>query len=160
MCTKIKTWVFLDVDGVLNCNSTKKITPNGFTGVEDKKIALLAAFVHETDARIVLTSTWKDKDLWLRELHPGADLAYLLSRLSDHGVEVEAYAGDGDRGRAVREWLDSHPARAVISDDRWVHCFKAAGVSRYLVQTSERTGLQPKHIRRAKQLLAMQMGGD
>lgn len=153
MCT---TWVFLDVDGVLNCSSTKEITPNGFTGVEDKKIALLAALVHETEARIVLTSTWKDKDLWLRELHPGADLAYLLSRLSDHGVEVEAYAGDGDRGRAVREWLDSHRGRAVIFDDHWVHCFKAAGVSRYVVQTSERTGLQPKHIRRARQILEMQ----
>ena len=65
-------WVFLDVDGVLNCRSTEDITPNGFTGVEDKKIALLADFVHETGAKIVLTSTWKDKDLWLRELHPGA----------------------------------------------------------------------------------------
>ena len=150
------TWVFLDVDGVLNCNSTKEVTPNGFAGVEDIKIALLADFVHETGARIVLTSTWKDQDLWIRELHPGADLVYLLGRLADHGIEIEAYTRDGDRGRAVREWLDVHPGCAVIFDDHWVGSYADAGVAGYLVQTTMKDGLQPKHIRRAKQLLETQ----
>ena len=42
-----KTWVFLDVDGVLNCSGTKELSPEGFTGVDDKKIKLLADFVHD-----------------------------------------------------------------------------------------------------------------
>ena len=151
-----KTWVFLDVDGVLNCSGTKELSPEGFTGVDDKKIKLLADFVHEMKAGVVLTSDWKDQDLWLRERDPGADLAYLLNKLAEYGVEVEAYTRSGDRGAAVREYLEQFPGRAVIFDDRWVGSFRAAGVTRYLVQTSERTGLQPKHIRRAKKVLEQQ----
>jgi hypothetical protein len=153
MCT---TWVFLDVDGVLNDYSTKDRTPNGFVGLDDDKIALLAGFVHEVGADIVLTSTWKDQNLWLRELHPGADLAYLLNKLADHGLNISGYTRDGSRGTAIREWLDDHPGRAVIFDDIWFESFRAAKVSRYLVMTSSRTGLQPKHIRYAKRLLEQQ----
>ena len=150
-------WIFLDVDGVLNCTSTKELTPEGFIGVEDKKIRLLADFVHEIKASVVLTSDWKDKDVRERECNPGADLAYLLNKLADHGLNIAAYTRDGDRGAAVRDYLDRFPGCAVIFDDHWVKSFKAAGVSRYLVQTSGRSGLQPGHIRQAKKLLELQM---
>ena len=156
MCSKMATWVFLDVDGVLNCNSTKEVTPNGFAGVEGKKIALLADFVHEMGARIVLTSTWKDQDLWIRELHPGADLVYLLGRLAVYDIEIDAYTRDGDRSRAVRDWMDVHPGLYVIFDDSWAESYADAGITRYLVQTTMARGLQSKHIRRARQILEMQ----
>ena len=149
-------WVFLDVDGVLNDDRTEDRTPNGFAGLDEDKVALLADFVHETGARIVLTSTWKDQDLWIRELHPGADLVYLLGRLADHGIEIEAYTRDGDRGRAVRDWMDAHPGPSVIFDDNWVRSYADAGITRYLVQTTMARGLQPKHVRRARQILEMQ----
>lgn len=149
-------WVFLDVDGVLNDDRTEDRTPNGFAGLDEDKVALLADFVHEVGAKVVLTSTWKDRDLWARDLNPGADLTYLLCQLSEHDVEVEAYARDGDRGSAVREWLDGHPGNAVIFDDHWKNSFRAAGVARFLVQTTIKKGLQPKHIRQAKRLLEQQ----
>lgn len=157
---EVPTWIFLDVDGVLNCNSTTELTPAGFTGVEDEKISLLAELVRETSAKVVLTSDWKDQSLWWREKNPGADLTYLLNRLAEHGVEIEAYTQEGNRGRAVLDWMKHNSGLYVIFDDQWVGSYADAGVARFLVQTSERTGLQPKHIRRAKQLLAMQMGGD
>ena len=150
------TWVFLDVDGVLNNESTKDLTPEGFRGLDEDKIVLLAGFVHEIGARVVLTSTWKDTDLWFREKNPGADLVYLLNRLAEHGVEITAYTRDGDRGAAVRDWLERFPGRVIIFDDEWKGSYKAAGVARYLVQTSSRQGLQEKHIRRARQILEMQ----
>jgi len=153
---EVPTWIFLDVDGVLNCNSTTELTPEGFTGVEDGKIALLAELVRETGAKVVLTSDWKDQSLWWREKNPGSDLTYLSNRLTEHGVEIEAYTQEGDRGRAVREWLDVHPGCAVIFDDHWVGSYAAAGVARFLVQTTMKDGLQPKHIRRARQILEMQ----
>lgn len=153
---EVPTWIFLDVDGVLNCSSTTELTPEGFTGVEDGKIALLAELVRETGAKVVLTSTWKDQDMWFRERNPGSDLVYLLNKLAGHGVEIEAYTKDGDRGRAVRKWLDVHPGYVVIFDDQWVGSYADAGVARFLVQTTMKDGLQPKHIRRAKQLLETQ----
>jgi len=151
------TWVFLDVDGVLNCSATTELSPEGYIGVEDGKIKLLADFVRETGAKVVLTSDWKDQALRFREINPGADLAYLLNKLAEHGVEVEAYTRDGDRGTAVRDFLEKYPGRAVIFDDNWLHSFKDAGVTKYLVQTSPLAGLQPKHIMRAKKLLTAQM---
>lgn len=152
----MNTWLFLDVDGVLNNESTKDLTPEGFRGLDEDKIVLLAGFVHEIGARVVLTSTWKDTDLWFREKNPGADLVYLLNRLSAHGVDVEDYTPEGDRGEAVRGFLEKHPGRAIIFDDQWKSSFKVAGVARFLVQTSPREGLQDKHIRRAKRLLEWQ----
>lgn len=149
-------WVFLDVDGVLNCESTRDQTPEGFRGLDGDKLALLAGFVQEISAEVVLTSTWKDQDLWLRDRNPGADLVYLLNRLAAYDVEITAYAKDGDRGEAVRDFLEKHPGRAIIFDDHWKSSFKAAGVAKYLVQTSPILGLQEKHIRRARKLLARQ----
>jgi len=150
--------IYLDVDGVLNCESTKDVTPEGFRGLDAEKIVLFAGFVHEigAKARVVLTSTWKDQSLWWREKNPGADLAYLLNRLAEHGVEISAYTREGNRGEAVRDYMERFPGPAVIFDDEWKGSFKAAGVSRYLVQTSPLHGLQEKHVRRAKKLLEMQ----
>ena len=152
----MNTWLFLDVDGVLNNEITKDLTPEGFRGLDEDKIVLLAGFVHEIGARVVLTSTWKDTDLWFREKNPGADLAYLLNRLAEQDVEIAAYARDGDRGAAVLAFLEKHPGKAIIFDDGWKSSFKVAGVARFLVQTSPREGLQDKHIRRAKRLLEWQ----
>ena len=150
------TRIFLDIDGVLNCESTKDLTPEGFTGLDEGKIVLLAGLVRDTGAEVVLTSDWKDQSLWWREKNPGADLAYLLNRLAAHGVEIAAYTREGDRGTAVRDYMERFPGKAVIFDDNWESSFKAAGVSRYLVQTSPLHGLQEKHVRRAKKLLEMQ----
>ena len=153
---EVPTWIFLDVDGVLNCNSTTELTPEGFTGVEDGKIALLAELVRETGAKVVLTSDWKDQSLWWREKNPGSDLTYLSNRLTEHGVEIEAYTRDGDRGRAVQDWMKKNPGLYVIFDDHWVGSYAAAGVAGYLVQTTMKDGLQPKHVWRARQILEMQ----
>lgn len=153
---EVPTWIFLDVDGVLNCSSTTELTPEGFTGVEDGKIALLAELVREISAKVVLNSTWKDQSLWWREKNPGSDLTYLLNRLAEHGVEIEAYTQEGDRGRAVLDWMKHNSGRYVIFDDQWIESYADAGVAGYLVQTTMKDGLQPKHIRRAKQLLETQ----
>ena len=51
--------IFLDVDGVLNCSSTKdRCGP--YIGIEDKKVKLLKEIVKSTKAKIVLVSTWKE----------------------------------------------------------------------------------------------------
>ena len=50
--------IFLDVDGVLNCQKTEAKC-RGFIGVDSKKVKLLKKIVDATDAKIVLSSSWK-----------------------------------------------------------------------------------------------------
>ena len=50
--------IFLDIDGVLNCSTTKDLC-EFYTGIEDKKVAILKQIVDATDAKIVLISTWR-----------------------------------------------------------------------------------------------------
>ena len=56
-------YVFLDVDGVLNCHLTRDRTPNGYVGLDESKIELLAAFVRETGAKVVLNAVAKGKQI-------------------------------------------------------------------------------------------------
>lgn len=51
--------IFLDIDGVLNCNNTTEIFL-GITGIEDRLVEKLRAIVNATGAEIVLVSTWRD----------------------------------------------------------------------------------------------------
>ena len=51
--------IFLDVDGVLNCNKSKSRC-NLCVGIDADKIKRLKEIIDETGAYIVLTSTWKD----------------------------------------------------------------------------------------------------
>ena len=51
--------IFLDIDGVLNYSESE--SRNGlYLGIDSKRIKNLAKIVAATDAKIVLTSTWKD----------------------------------------------------------------------------------------------------
>jgi len=59
-----ETVIFLDVDGVLNCETSKSyvITENRkvLTGIDKDKVKRLASIVAATGADIVLTSSWKN----------------------------------------------------------------------------------------------------
>ena len=50
--------IFLDVDGVLNGKKTKARC-QGYIGIDNKKVKLLAKLVNETGATIILSSSWK-----------------------------------------------------------------------------------------------------
>ena len=52
-------YIFLDIDGVLNDNNTKELTPNGYIGIDSKKVEILAKIVNHYKAQIILTSDWK-----------------------------------------------------------------------------------------------------
>src|SRR3954463_835122 len=100
--------IFLDIDGVLNCEQT----PNRrkFPYVADR--ALVSRFkrlVERTGARVVLTSTWR------------CDPIGLLA--AEHwGIPVHENCPDNPpcaRAQEVRQWLSEHPdvQRYVVLDD-------------------------------------------
>ena len=51
--------IFLDIDGVLNYRGCKSKSPSGCYGIEQDKVKLLKNIVEQTNAKLVLTSTWK-----------------------------------------------------------------------------------------------------
>ena len=67
--------VFLDVDGVLNSRTTVQRTPDGYQGIDDARVEVLAGVIRKMgEADIVLTSDWKD-------MKPNdADYLYLVSK--------------------------------------------------------------------------------
>lgn len=109
--------VFLDIDGVLNTRTTVKRTPDGYTGIDDARVELLAKVIAKMgDGEIVLSSDWKELD----ENHE--DYRYLVSKLGQCGLEISDHTIDRDwkRGKGVKEYLELHSEieEFVVLDDQ------------------------------------------
>jgi hypothetical protein len=154
--------IFLDVDGVLNCSSTKEQL-DAFIFVEDKKIELLKQLVECTGAKIVLSSTWRhgwsDLEHGL-ETRDAQHFIALREKLREYEIELFDYTpitnGAMDRrGEEIRLWMEKHPegtieAMVVLDDLNGVYIRPYA---KYLVRTSFAKGLEPKHVELAVKVL-------
>ena len=155
--------IFLDVDGVLNCRTTKDKC-EVYTGIEDEKVKLLKKIVDETGAMIVLTSSWKENWYSKPILKDKQDeLAnYLDKKLSEAGLKIADKIDDYDtfsRGNAILLYLKRQENRGikiskfVILDDEALN-YKESHLTKNLVQTSfENGGLQEKHMKKAITIL-------
>ena len=56
--------IFLDIDGVLNCQSSKSRC-GVYVGIDADKVARLREIVDETGAKIVLSSSWRTE--WFKD---------------------------------------------------------------------------------------------
>lgn len=151
--------IFLDVDGVLNCHSTKqKIPYSRFTGIEDRLVELLAELVKRTGAAIVLSSSWRNgwiPDAWGDQETHGIYLDY---KLAQYNLEIADYTPQHFgwwRGKEIRQYLDEHPNVTdwVVLDDEYFPDFKDYKIGSHVVRTSNKTGLTKKHIQRAEKIL-------
>lgn len=157
--------IFLDIDGVLNTYYTKKETRNYSIFVEDKKVAILKEIVDRTGAKVVLSSSWR---IGWEHLELGAndwiaqDFIELRDKLLEFGIELYDKTVVFDRhmrrrGDEIRKWLDEHKdvEGYVIIDDlggKWLR-----PCSSHLLQTSERKGLEEKHIKVAERIVNMEV---
>ena len=109
--------VFLDIDGVLNTRTTVKRTPDGYIGIDDARVKILASAIEKCGGGdIVLSSDWKELD------RDHDDYRYLVSKLGQYGLEISDYSTDRDwkRGQGIKEYLELHPEieEFVILDDQ------------------------------------------
>ena len=52
----MKFAVFLDVDGVLNTKTTVERTPDGYTGIDDARVAILAKAIKKYENADIILS--------------------------------------------------------------------------------------------------------
>lgn len=181
--------IFLDVDGVLNgynfwnmlgwklaCLTHNENIKEWYRkisdpcGVHERKVKRLAKIVHSTNAKIVMSSSWRNA-FWNT---PYEEKKWNLKKLADlfikYNIEVIGITPRSPRGRRDDEiisWLSKHETEVdkfvILDDERFdLECF----ANKELIQTStvkkgqmiegcwwESTGLKRKHVKKAIELL-------
>ena len=108
--------VFLDVDEVLNTKTTCQHTPDGYTGIDDARVKILANAIKMYDCyEVILTSDWKKMG------EHDDDYLYLLEKLDLYGLDIAGKTKDqgNNRGEGIINYLKAHPEidDYVILDD-------------------------------------------
>lgn len=103
--------IFLDFDGVLNSMDDM----GNYVHLNNSKVLLLQDLVKQTDAEIVISSTWRRGNT-LEELKralwwTGLRSAHKVFDITDSNGKL--------RGEEIQRWLDKHPevTKYVILDD-------------------------------------------
>ena len=152
-------YIFLDVDGVLNCDTTPECC-DGWLGVEASKIKILKYIVDMTGAEIILTSTWKDG--WHhRSKHLNDALAnHLDAAMATEGLTITNKTDDQwfNRGEGIQDWLREHPAEAwVVLDDIYFNDFGSEGIEPHLILTDGVYGLTQELAEQAVNMIKEQL---
>lgn len=153
--------IFLDVDGVLNHRSVF-LPWKGPDPLCDDAVRRFKGLMERTEARVVLSSTWRlgaqpSRQVEKLRAHGVLDRAHEDWRAADlpcqfvRGIIVD---DDPRRGREIAEWLGRHPEvtrYAIVDDDG--DMLPEQGP--FFVQTSFTAGgLQDHHIDRLERILS------
>lgn len=149
MVSDIKV-IFLDVDGVLNSEWFFKNRENKDVDLDESRFPLLKKIVNKTEAKIVLSSTWR-----FNLEHEG--FQQLPKMLAKYNMSIIDYTGRNNfgRGAEIHDWLVAHPeveAFCILDDDSFD---MGEYVENQLVHTSwcKGHGLEEKHVKQAITIL-------
>lgn len=128
--------IFLDVDGVLN--TPKLLQKFGFDFIDPIMVALIARIVRETDAKIVLSSSWRVEE---------RDKKKVEIALAEHDLEIfdstpiiRREFSEGNwvwRNEEIQAWIDQNTVtKFAIIDD-----VDDANIEGSFFQTKEDRGL-------------------
>ena len=128
--------IFLDIDGVLNCDRYLIESKCRGIGIDPTRMLLVADIVRASGAKIVLTTSWRSHwsenpeecDAMGREINE----AFAAQGLSVYGKTPRL---GYDREQEILAWLDENPevTRFVIIDDMWL---QHEHLDAYIVKTS------------------------
>ena len=132
--------IFLDIDGVLNYDGST--SRNGiYLGIDNKRMRYLRNIVLQTDAKIVLTSTWREFykiGAYKQDTRTGI---YLNNKMRRHGLEIYDKVSEevpwNHRGEAIKLWLDQHPdvEAYVVIDDEIFRDYNDYDIMPHLIKT-------------------------
>lgn len=137
--------LFLDIDGVLNCNSSS-LCPLGVKDIDEDKLERLKEIIDRTSAKIMLISSWKEG--WYGrsdKKDKQSDTAnYLDMRFARVGLRISGKVLDldyGGRGASILDYLGRlkkkgiEVTRFAILDDE-MGDYGKMGLRMHLVKTS------------------------
>lgn len=142
--------IFLDVDGVLNCQTTLQNAKRSDV-VDPEMVGRLNKIIEATDAKVVLSSTWRlifGTDKTFNDyLIPAGFVGEVIGETPNLNIRI---GGNIPRGREIRAWLKQHPEvdQFIILDD----VNNMDGLQDHLILTSfmnEDGGLQDEHVKQA-----------
>jgi len=155
--------IFLDIDGVIcnreNWKSRVDFEGETFCELDKEAVALLNQLVEKTDAKIVVSSSWRGGSeetftslmFFLRSQGVVADILDMTPRLS--GL-------DSQRGDEIKMWLEKHSsmvdALVVLDDDndmRGVETHHVWTLTRVDTEEMLKEGLTQVHVDKAIEIL-------
>lgn len=157
--------IFLDVDGVLNCSTSKSYCHDDIcgviTGIDSDKVKRLAKIVEATGAEIVLSSDWKDGwSKYYTSSKPSHakyldNHLYKKGRLTIKDKTPNTSKGSWYRGEEILTYLRSHPdiTDYVILDDTFFEDFSIKEIEEHLVLTDCKVGLTDVDVNKAIEIL-------
>ncbi len=140
--------LFLDIDGVLNSDTTKeRIGPDGgifasFVGIDQKLLKLFQDWRKDKLLEIVLSSSWRT--------HDG-----LMNHLKTHGLEwIDITPNMGYRGKEVGQWVGGHNVDkyAILDDIQQFYPWQRP----HFVKTLGKYGLREKDLRAVEVILGLE----
>lgn len=145
--------IFLDIDGVLNNSFTETTTVTGWTFVEDFLIRNLKRIIDATNAKVVLSSSWR-WGYWSTG-NDRLDYLELVEKLSNFGIflaDITPAFASNDREKEILWWLDNkfESGNFVILDDEpnYFHLLLP-----YVVKTDRALGITQKEVIKAINML-------
>ena len=142
--------LFLDIDGVLNCHSSKSYC-GIFVGIDKDKVQRLKKIVQKTNAIIILSSDWKigwqPHRKYDPEIYPHAKyLDNHLRKKSDNTLFITDKTPNirrSERGAEINAYLQLHPeiTNYVVLDDYYFDDYDEYKIGPHLIWTNHVYGL-------------------
>jgi hypothetical protein len=136
--------IFVDIDGVLNY--PKIWGKTGPAAMDPRLVHMLAKVVEETEAKCVLSSTWRLGDGYEETLKCLEFLGW--ENVREVFIGKTPVSGTSVRGIEIGEWLHENPEATsfvILDDDNDMGNFM-----NHLVRTNPKTGLTEKDIEKIK----------
>ena len=147
--------LFLDIDGVLNSWRYDQERISLQDNIDETRLPLLYQIVSSTDAKIVLTSSWRKH--WERDFDKSDSIGRHLNQLfEENGLAIfdkTIESSDNNRTDEIRDWLANNSVEQfVIIDDI---AFGWDELESHLVRTNYRIGrgLHDSHVSQAISIL-------
>lgn len=158
--------IFLDIDGVLNSMAYfEQNKGKGRIEISDYHLQMLAKIYHTCDAKIVLSSSWRELDDE-SDIHVYWMYEYLLSELARYDMKIISKTPviDMNRPLEIKTWLDNRVDKDKIrfvslDDDFSKDMYDKYGIGDCLVKTTfycddvSEGGLQQEHVDKAIEIL-------
>ena len=155
--------IFLDIDGVLNCEDDfgpNKENPHfgHRRGIAYTKLLLLKKIVLETSSKLVLVSSWKVRYEKYLKNHEDEVGAYLFNKLKEvdlsiHDTTLKYDLSNGkDRGLEITSYLIDHKKEVsnwIILEDEEYPDYERYDMLSHLIKTDMQHGLTEDIVAKA-----------